>query len=362
MTKDRVKKFWDFLSVFFCVFGGYMRYSNISSMILKKSIAWGSVAIGMVMLSVSLLVKFIKKEYSLKQLIIGASIGILGIFVFQRRVEMYVALLLCFNYFNGDLRNLIKYIFISSLISFTSIVLLSLIGIIPNKLFFRKDIERYTLGFSHPNVCLRFYLPVIMSGAITLKNNRLFLLFCASVSIVLYAYTNSRAGLIITMLFILLSLPCLFLIMTFLSIISGIYFGDNLAINDALSNRANLFGIFSKNIGFFGKRVNDIGLPLDNVFIYILYCGGIYGFAFYTILYFISFFNNENKGNYNLFIIFFVMLVYGYVENCSALGESFILPILFIQLFNKEKVKELDDDYGVEQINSIKIDEIKEVA
>ena len=43
-----------------------------------------------------------------------------------------------------------------------------------------------------------------------------------------------------------------------------------------------------------------------------------------------------------------MMFLYGFVENCTSLGESFIIVMVMVQLFDKKKLNELNEDYNEE--------------
>ena len=98
----------------------------------------------------------------------------------------------------------------------------------------------------------------------------------------------------------------------------------------------------------FGQIEQIHAMPIDNVFLHMLYYGGIYGFVFYLVIYFVAFMKTDYKHNYNVFILFLTVFIYGLVENYSNQGESFYLLIVMIQLLDSSKLKELDDDYKKE--------------
>ena len=104
------------------------------------------------------------------------------------------------------------------------------------------------------------------------------------------------------------------------------------------------------NLKFIGQIEQIHRMPIDNVFLHTLYYGGIYGYIFYLVIYFMTFRKTDYKNNYNVFILFLTVFIYGLVENHSNQGESFYFLLVMIQLLNHKKLIELDDDYKEEKI------------
>ena len=106
------------------------------------------------------------------------------------------------------------------------------------------------------------------------------------------------------------------------------------------------------NLKIYGQIKQIHSMPIDNVFLHTLYYGGIYGYVFYLVLYFVSFRKSDMKHNSNIFILFLTVFMYGLVENHSNQGESFVMILVFIQLLDSSKLKQLDELYKEEKIET----------
>jgi hypothetical protein len=119
-------------------------------------------------------------------------------------------------------------------------------------------------------------------------------------------------------------------------------------LNDISNHRLEFWAEYLSNVSILGgKKSLSVG-SLDNMFVGTLYYGGIYGAIYFCVLYFFSFNKSESKGMHSVALVFYMMFLYGFVENCTSLGESFIIVMVMIQLFDKKKLNELNEDYNEE--------------
>lgn len=362
--KNKLSKIdiYDFLSMFFIIVGNYLIYSTLGK-VVKIIICTLLIVTGSIMTLISVIKKYKNNEYTPKQIKIVTIIGITAMLVWHRPAEIYVSTLLALKYIKEDLRKMIKNIFFSSVLSYGIIVLMWLVGVTIGVIGYRGDILRYGIGFNHPNVALRFLVPIILSGAIMSKNNKVYLVISLIASALGFLVTNSRGGCLAIIIFCVLSLlpksfkrkmcnmkaiPYMFLGGVIFSLIVALYLNNITFLNQALSARPEIWKVYIDNLEFFGQVYQVHQYPLDNVFLHTLYYGGVYGLIFFLIIYFVAFRNNDIKNNYNIVILFASVFVYGLVENYSNQGESFYLLLVMIQLLDYTKLKELDDDYKEE--------------
>ena len=367
MMKKLISKeeLYDFLAIFFCVLNGYCRYSSLENRTLKKILATVFAVIGVGLLALKVIDKFRKKQFSEKQIKIALIVAAAAALVWYRPLEMYTAILVSLNYLDKDLRKLIKYIFIASVITYLLVIVLWLFGALRWFASHRngEDIERLNMGFSQTNISFRFLLPIIFSGAIYFKNDKRYLIGVLFVALGLFIFTNSRAGFAVAVCFCLLSMlpkkiklnlfkseiiPYIFVFMIVVSVVSAVVL-KNTIVNDLLTARLEIWNGYIGRVKILGgqKSIKEIG-SLDNMFVGTLYYGGIYGLVFYMILYFVSFYKSNVKGNCSVALVFYMMFLYGFVENCTSLGESFIIVMVMVQLFDKKKLNELNEDYNEE--------------
>ena len=359
ILKLEEKEWLSFLGVFLITLGNYF-YVSWMNKIFRTVLAAVIVITGIVFLSFDIIKNLKEKKYTKKQLkTIGILVGA-GVLVWHAISVYYTVIVMVMHFLDKDFRKLFKYIFISSVFSFGLLVLLNIIGLIPGYVMHRGILKRYSLGFKHPNILFRMYITILISGAIMYKNDKYFLIGSLIIGMLLFLLTNSRAGVVVLLIFYLLSIlpknikrkfafnkciPYLFVFGILVSTLTGLIFGDGEVLNGVGSGRPGIWYTYLQNISVIGRfnRVNN--LPLDNLYLHILAYGGIIGVIFYIWLYFVSFSKKVNKGNYNVFIIFAITLVYGYAESMSLQSESYFLILLIMQLMDCKKLEELDDDY-----------------
>lgn len=357
-----------FLGVFLITIGDYFCYSWID-VPYRHILGVPVVVTGTVILLIDVIKNIKEKVYTPKQLKTMGIIILVGALVWHRIQVFYTAIVIALHFVNKDLKFLFKSLFISMLFGMALIMFLNLINVIPDRVLTRvKDGEvfyRYCLGFRQPNVLYRYYIAMVMCGAIALKNNRWFLIIAFILGLGLYKVTYSRMGLVMLFLLIFVCIlpkafrkkaafnkliPCMFIGGLIVSIIVAIAFHNNETLNDWLSTRPMIWYEYLKDVGLLGRfrRIQE-DMPLDNIYLHILSYGGVYGVIAYIALFFVAFNKFDLKNGYNTFMIFFISLAYGFIENFSAQNENMLLILLIVMLLDKNKLAEIEDDYEYEK-------------
>ena len=88
---------------------------------------------------------------------------------------------------------------------FVITVISSYFGIVPNWMFYRQEIKRYSLGFIYPTDLMSVYVTITLLYFYirNTKSTYLELFILEAIAIALYKYTNGRLGLIMTTMIIL---------------------------------------------------------------------------------------------------------------------------------------------------------------
>ena len=111
-----------------------------------------------------------------------------------------IILLLCLTALrNLDIKKILKITLIMYAIIFISVILLSLLKIIPNWTYSRGETIRYSLGFNYPTIAIGTYLSIILMYFYIRKSNCKFieLFLLEIVNIFLYFYTDGRLSFIL---------------------------------------------------------------------------------------------------------------------------------------------------------------------
>lgn len=358
-----------YIGVFLFVAGNLFWRANIP--VVVRGIIYGLFAtIGTICLGIEIVSNLKNKRYTKQQLYCLAIVAFGGLLLVHKTFTYYETALIAINFMNKSLRSLIKCFFYSTVSVFLLIIALCVLRAIPNLIIEREVddgfLARYSIGFRHPNAMYRFFIGIVISGAITTRNNKWFLIGVWVIGVGLFLLSNSRTGMLIITLFVVLSLlpkhvkkkyafsdviPFAFVGFSILSLLIALFFKDNGTLNNLLSNRPWLWNMYIKDIGLFGQSKSK-DFMLDNIFLNTMYCGGLLGFFCYMLLYFISFNGVKNKGNYNLFIIIGTIFLYGMTESFTRLTENYALLFVLIQILDKNKLRELDDDYVFEKVAS----------
>ncbi len=347
------------VGVFLTIFGSYIGYCGVEKRIRVFVSAIISFIGGVILLVQD--IKYYKQGlYNEKQKRILITLAILGLIVICREDSLYLSLVIAANFIHKDLKKLIKIIFYSSIISYGMLVILYLIKVIPandiQRVLLGLNINKKSLGFSHPNVACRFFLGIVLIGMFIFKDKLIYGLSALLLGIIMFYITGSRAGLvaaialaivclipkkITTKIFKLKYIPYLFLIFTFISVAGAFLFHQG-ELNGISSNRFNLWYGYLKEIGVFAKIERVGSGPLDNMFINTMYYGGMYGYIYYLAIYLLAF-SKIKKNNELLFSLILTTFICGFFENFTSYGENKILLIMLVVALDENKLDDLEE-------------------
>jgi len=280
----------------------------------------------------------------------------------SQAIDILLAIILALLFYdrkNGD-KEFIKYFVIVSSILFSLTIIFSLFGIINSTISQRvvngAIILRKSLGFSHANSAFIYFMPIVL-GIMYIKgeklNKPLFIFIIDVISVILYAVTQSRTGLLLIIIlnfllffdFIIIRSK-IFKITTkynyIILLLFSLYLGTKIGlifenpINTLLSYRPFYYNQAISFYGFhiFGSTSNG-NIVLDNLYLTYLLIYGIIPYIFYTFFQIktFDFFKNDRKK----IIILFIFAVYGVLENNFVYSCNFILALQFMFFLSQKK-------------------------
>lgn len=282
-----------------------------------------------------------------------------------------------------DFNKIIKWSIISEGILLFTIVILSLLGVIPNIEYGRANSEviRYSLGFKYPTYPAVIFLGLTMLYLI-LKKDKIKLWeygIILIINIALYVATNTRTEMACVVILIIMNYiynkkiikineafrrisKIIFIICALASIIiAGLYIGNEEKyqwLNNALSGRLKLTQSAIENYGIdlFGNKIEWVGLSdikegtntdsefnmIDNSYLNLLIVYGV--IAFITIIYLYSNTSKAMKYYDNGFIncCMIIIAINGLLNPIliRMTNNIFMLLFSYIVIENKEKTKE----------------------
>ena len=238
-------------------------------------------------------------------------------------------------------------------------------GFIENRYIYKGTIQRYCLGFEHPNMAAVIIASIVME-IYYLKNNFKVMDFgiIGALSIIINMLLDSRGSIYLLIFFAMLAiipkfnvsrkiLPFLPGLFSIISLILIHLFNLNnpvvINLNKILSNRIYYASEYLKlnPINFFGNNSNSLIYAFDFSYIRIFYIHGFFiGLLFVlalTIL-FIKLKNNKLANVNNIAIkLFIAYCVYGLVESYAWILASNIFLLLLSRLFDPSKNKKKED-------------------
>lgn len=251
-----------------------------------------------------------------------------------------------------DKNKFMKNMFYLCGVLFCGIIFIDYLGFIENKIISRRYIEgigytkiREYLGFSNPNSALSYFASIQLYYYYSYKKtkNKIVTLIIFLIIIYLYKKTDSRTGLIISILLnfrsilnsklIIKIIPkALFLYYTLISL-CFIYFFDNNYLNKILSNRPLTYYEQLKNGVkiLFGQGKIE-GIPLDNIYILLL-SQGILFLLLFNVLYYLYIKRLKKEKKINELWIILVVLLAGIFESWPL--NPILNPTLLL-MFNKD--------------------------
>lgn len=229
------------------------------------------------------------KNYNKRNIIIVSSLiafSLLECFFTPNGKTIIQYLIIVLGSYNIEFSKIIKYILIVEIVTISTIIILSLIGVIPNYEYIRKstEVSRYSLGFAFPSFSAIFiYCITCIYLFYKDKNTKLIdYIILAAVNIAIFAITNTKFELACSLIIIAFSIIYKYCsnkmfdkvmvhiakyLMIFLAIISIVisytYSKNNsnyVYINKLLSNRLYLMnqGVKEYGIPAFGKDIDWI--------------------------------------------------------------------------------------------------------
>ncbi len=343
MLKKINNNFFDFMIVFV---GISLKYCDFLFHISKICI-YVYFAILLVLTFLSTKNSKLPKKELLKYVVLIFSVLIL---TFQSSgIDFVIPLLYAIYFKNRDIKSILKYILISSIIMFSLTILLANLNLVSSVTMNRLEngivLTRNSLGFIHVNSAFMHFFIIAVLLFLFVNKKKILVIFILFVAFYLYTQTYCRTGLFCTILFaaFILLIPkkiqkkmvkngqFFFLIFTILSFILAFMFGKNSGVLDELVSErfSNWYGCIT-NYSLVNFSGVDSIFYLDNIYINMIYNYGIISYLLYFLLYFISF---KKIDNYKIKIILLFFLIYGLFEsnhvfyiNCSL----FVLIYYFI--------------------------------
>ncbi len=274
----------------------------------------------------------------------------------QNFLISYLLAILCLRKFDKEF---IKIFFFSSIFCFSITIVFNKIGLIASKDMVRYVdgvvVNRFSLGFSHPNELFLFFLAIVLSGYYLYKDKIIFYLVTFIFSIIFYKLSLCRTGFFTVIIFFIIVLvnkkisikkfrvllPYIIPFFTFLSLFIAYKYGNDITnkISDYLTGRPFYWNFYLKSgtmFSMFGHNKVE-GMFLDNFYIYMLVQYGIFGYLIYTLIYYKS--TKKMKFDVQFLIIIIIFLIYGLVEANVIIGSIqflFALQLKYLIEYRKE--------------------------
>lgn len=286
--------------------------------------------------------------------------------------EFIILAILALLFKNDDPKHILSFILIFYLVFMSTNMIMSYMGKLPYNTFPRGEIIRHSFNFRHPNSLGLFSLSLYTLICYVLKKYKIIITMTGiPLFHFVYYYVNSRtSGLLILLLLVLhiiywifafinskiritnnsitkcfkiiiISLPIICFIVSL--VMSYAYSPDNsflVKLDELLSGRIHLQNNAVTNYGMplFGTQryFSTTGQTYDLLDSYYLLCIYRNGLIFeLAILGFISYMLYKNINRYNLFIMFWVVLVWCLHAFCEPFCLYFCFNPFLLLLFNK---------------------------
>lgn len=321
--------------------------------------------------------KIFQDRFTLKELLVISLMLLIGIgnFFVTRAPGLILTISTLIILKNININRIFKDMMYIRLISFISLVFLSIIGIIPNKrmeMYRLGELNiRYSLGFPNPNsLHTAFFIltSLIIYNYFDSIKKRYYLLLMLF-NYLIYLFSGSRTGFFATFVLIflgilvsyknkhinllfLISTKYFFLFMISLSFIMGFFYDkSNVVMNILdrfLTGRLNYANYFLINFEFslFGNQIGeDVTAFLDNGYIYMYVQYGIIGILFLSLLILLICSAIEEEKDVRKSILVLCFLLYFFTE--SFIANIYLNVILFFAvpvLFKNAKDKTLSEN------------------
>lgn len=305
-------------------------------------------------IGICLVYDLIKRRLKINLLMVGLGLLSLLSLVFSRQTHILVFVVMLYALRNIDLKDIVSVGARVMMLALFVIATSACLGLIPNTLAFRESAERYSLGFAHPTFPQYLLMMVAIANGYLFGSNISYstLGFEAIAAFYLYKLTNSRAGFLLVLLIVAITIICKLLkkyrfvidkimsvkvvkviaisvpILVFLFSLGCVFlYSKNVEIvwkfDRLLSTRISLAYNAFKNheLTLFGQEIvwslNGRYFGLDNAYFYLLFNRGIVVLGLFIALYmYIIAVAIKNK---DWWLLLFIMIV---------LVDSIIDPIL----------------------------------
>lgn len=307
---------------------------------------------------VALALKLISDKYTHKEFINLVSIFIIGTinFIVTKKPTLLLTCLCLIGLKNINIEKLFKGMLNIRLITFISMIFLSLIGFISNNTIqmwrMTGFVNRYSLGFEHPN-SLHLALFILLSLYIYVRYDNLKLkdyLFLIIINLIIGFYSKSLTGLIVTTILIVITFisklnkkhinkliinspKYIFIFLLLFSFITALLYGKYPiidALNTILNGRIaySHYYLSNYNLTLFGSNIIlDKNALFDNGYLYLYTQFGIIGLIFISYILLKIFKNAKKENNIRQSILLITYLIYIFTESFSP--NIFMNIILF---------------------------------
>lgn len=261
-----------------------------------------------------------------------------------------------------DFEEFMKSYLIISIIYFIVIITLNILGIKPTNIFYDGSLKRYDLGFNNPNRAMFAVFIIWISyfyvkGKFLSVKDKLILLI---LPVLIYIPTRTRTAIltmiVITIIFIILnfidiknkkiaiSLSSIPLVISLISFTLATIFYNNPLLNNILSRRPQIWGMFFGNSEYpikllgYDNNIVDImanggNLTLDNAYISLLFKNGIIMYCIMMGIYTLMIYYLSKKGDKISIILVISILIYSFGESMfidiSSNPSLMLIPIVF---------------------------------
>lgn len=331
-----------------------------------------------------ILIKIMLQGFSnLREVISVVALGLLGIaswYITKTTAIFWLAVLVAAGK-NTTLRGISRAIFFGLLSSFVMALFGLGFGFVTDHLVVRNGVQRFALGFSHPNylgiVCFSLILSFRLSGFT--RSRIIYVAMCAVLGWTVYFFADTRTGLLsilILMAFILAwpavrsewasrlkkALCVLCAILLIYSLVTMVIYTPTnpilAAINNAMTGRLycanHFYNIFPPNI--LGRTVDDASVisaggwftfMVDNVYCHLLIRYGVVPFALIVLGFLVYFKKEAHRPRCTLaYFLLPTAMVAGLSEATVLLVGNNPLMLLLIPVVHSIPLSEFDNTEG----------------
>ncbi len=147
----------------------------------------------------------ILRERKISIVMVAAVAASLGVLICAKNITFAFAVLMLCALRSIDIKRVAKWCFFIMGSLFFAVVVLALVGIIPDWTFAREEVIRHSLGFTYPTDAFAVYLVVVILGVVAFgtKTPYIVILVAEAVNYGLYWYTDGRLSFILVTVLLL---------------------------------------------------------------------------------------------------------------------------------------------------------------